>query len=159
MTAQVPDASSARTPRAPARTWPPARADAGPYGWVVALAAGAVLGGVTLIIPALLSDRDAFSFLAVLLALIAGVYLGYAIQDGRPRAALTEEVGIVVFAVLATVALSTGDAVWLAAGLFGHALWDAVHHPRGIDTAVAWWYVPLCIGFDVVVGVYVLLRF
>ena len=27
------------------------------------------------------------------------------------------------------------------------------------DTKMPWWYVPMCIGFDVPIGLYVLLRF
>lgn len=127
--------------------------------WAALLIAGAVLGGAALVVPALLQPDAAFNFLAVLVAMIAGVYLGFALTDGRIRAALTEEVGIVIFAILATVALGTREPLWLAGGLFGHAVWDAIHHRRGLDTAMPRWYVPLCIGFDVVVAVYVLIRF
>jgi hypothetical protein len=114
------------------------------------------LGAGTLIVPALLPADDAFNFLAVLVAMIAGVYLGFALTDGRFRAALTEELGIVI---VATVALSTREPLWLAGGLFGHAAWDAMHHRRGLDTSMPRWYVPLCIGFDVVVALYVVIRF
>lgn len=140
--------------------WLPARfAAGGAATWTAVLAAGVLLGVAALIPPALLSDADAFNLLAVLVAMISGVYLGFALVDGRLRAAAIEELGIVLFAVLAVVALSTRDARWLAGGLLGHAAWDAIHHPRAIDTAVPWWYVPLCIGFDVVVGAYALIRF
>ena len=127
--------------------------------WVALVVAGAALGAGTLVVPALLPPDDAFNFLAVLVAMIAGVYLGFALTDGRVRAALTEELGIVIFAIVATVALSTREPLWLAGGLFGHAVWDAIHHRRGLDTSMPRWYVPLCIGFDVVVALYVVIRF
>ena len=127
--------------------------------WVALVAAGAALGAGALVVPALLPPDDAFNFLAVLVAMIAGVYLGFALTDGRVRAALTEELGIVFFAVVATMALSTREPIWLAGGLFGHAAWDAMHHRRGLDTSMPRWYVPFCIGFDVVVALYVVIRF
>lgn len=40
-----------------------------------------------------------------------------------------------------------------------HGLWDGLHGHRGIHTRIPWWYVPLCIGFDVVVGIYLLVAF
>lgn len=134
-------------------------AEGGRRGWLAAMIAGAVLGGAALIVPALLSREDAFGFLAILLGMIGAVYLGFVLVDGRLREFRIEYVGLVLFTAAATVALSTGEAMVLAAGYFGHALWDAVHHPRGIHTAIPWWYVPLCLGFDVVVGIYVLVRF
>lgn len=148
----------AAVPRPPGRLPSDLPGDA-PIAWILVLVAGAVLGAVALIPPALLPDDVAFRLLAVLVAMIAGVYLGFALVDGRVRVAAIEEVGAVLFAVVAVVALSTGDARWLAGGLLGHAAWDAIHHRRGIDTEMPRWYVPLCLGFDVVVGVYVLLRF
>jgi hypothetical protein len=130
----------------------------GGRGWGGVVVAGAVLGGATLVIPALFGDDVAFGFLAVLLGMIAGVYLGFALADGRLRALRTEYAGIVVHGALAIVALATGSALVLAAGYLCHAVWDSLH-PRTVDTVVPWWYVPLCVGYDVVVGVYVLVRF
>jgi hypothetical protein len=134
-------------------------AQGGRRGWIAAVIAGALLGGATLVVPAFLSREDAFGFLAILLGMIGAVYLGFVLVDGRLREFRTEYVGLVVFTALAVVGLSTGEALVLAAGYFGHALWDAIHNPRGIHTKTPWWYVPLCLGFDVVIGIYVLARF
>ena len=131
----------------------------GRSGWVTALVAGAILGGITLIIPTLLSRDSAFGLLAILLGMIASVYLGYALGDGRLRAFQVEYVGMVAFAALATVALARDSAVLLALGYLGHGLWDLLHHRRGVDTRMPWWYVPLCLSYDAVVAIYVLVRF
>jgi hypothetical protein len=128
-------------------------------GWVTALVAGALFGGVTLIIPSLLSRDTAFGLLAILLGMIASIYLGYALGDGRLRVFQVEYVGMVAFAALATIALAEGSAVLLALGYFGHGLWDLMHHRRGVDTRMPWWYVPLCLSYDAVVAIYVLVRF
>lgn len=134
-------------------------ASGGRRGWVAALAAGTMFGAVTLVVPALLDEDDAFGFLSILLGMIGAVYLGFVLMDGRAREFRIEYAGFVLFAALATVALTTGSALVLAGGFIGHALWDGLHRDRGIHTAIPWWYVPLCLGFDVVVGAYVLIRF
>jgi hypothetical protein len=130
----------------------------GRQGWIVAAVGGALAGAVTLLVPSLLSSRAAFDFLAVWLGVTAGVYLGFALQDGRSSALGIEVVGLALFAALATIALASQTAWLLAAGYFGHGLWDLVHHRRGIDTALPWWWVPGCLGYDLVLGAYILIR-
>lgn len=134
-------------------------AQGGRRGWVAAVVAGVLLGGVSLVIPALLAEEDALGFLAILLAMIGAVYLGFVLQDGRLREFGIEYVGMVVFAALATVGLLREAPVLLAVGYFGHAVWDIGHGPHGIHTRIPWWYAPLCLGFDGVLGAYVLIRF
>jgi len=131
----------------------------GRSGWLAALVAGVIFGAVTLLIPSLLPRDTAFGLLAILLGMIASVYLGYALNDGRLRAFQVEYVVMVVFAALATIALARGSALLLALGYLGHGLWDLIHHRRGVDTRMPWWYVPLCLGYDTVVALYVLVRF
>jgi hypothetical protein len=131
----------------------------GRSGWLAALVAGVIFGAVTLLIPSLLSRDTAFGLLAILLGMIASVYLGYALNDGRLRAFQVEQVGMVGFAALATIALARGSAGLLALGYFGHGLWDLLHHRRGVEVRMPWWYVPLCLGYDAVVALYVLVRF
>ena len=131
----------------------------GRSGWLAALAAGVILGGVTLLIPSLLARDTAFGLLAILLGMIASVYLGYALADGRLRAFQVEYVGIMAFTALATIALARHSALLLALGYLAHGLWDLLHHGRGVDIRMPWWYVPLCLGYDTVVAIYVLIRF
>jgi hypothetical protein len=106
----------------------------GRYGWISAAVLGVALAVVSLIIPWLLSDRDAFSFLAVWLGATGAVYLGFALNDGREKAFRTEGGWDGAVRAAATVALALGWPWLLAAGYFGHCLWDLVHHGRGIDT-------------------------
>ena len=146
---------------APARSLPlpAAMTRGGRSGWLAALVAGVIFGAATLIIPTLLSQDTAFGLLAILLGMIASVYLGYALADGRLRAFQVEYVGMVVFAALATIALARHSAVLLALGYLGHGLWDLLHHRRGVEVRMPWWYVPLCLGYDTVVALYVVARF
>ena len=131
----------------------------GRSGWLSALVAGVIFGGVSLIIPSLLAHDTAFGLLAILLGMIASVYLGYALNDGRLRTFQVEYVGMVIFAALATIALARHSALLLALGYLSHGLWDLLHHRRNVDTRMPWWYVPLCLGYDTVVAIYVLIRF
>jgi hypothetical protein len=126
---------------------------------VVVVGFGAGFGALTCALTSLLSEHAAFGFLAILLGGIAAVYLGFALQDGRIRALGIECAGMVVFAAAAVIALSEDSPELLAAGYLGHGLWDAVHHRRGLDTSMPWWYVPLCLSYDTVVAAYILLRF
>jgi hypothetical protein len=140
-------------------TLPAAITRGGRSGWLAALVAGTVLGGATLLIPSLLSRDTAFGLLAILLGMIASVYLGYALADGRLRAFQAEYLGMVAFAALATIALAQRSALLLALGYLGHGLWDLLHHRREVEVRMPWWYVPLCLGYDTVVAIYVLIRF
>lgn len=43
--------------------------------------------------------------------------------------------------------------LWVAPALIGvglvlHAVWDLLHRPRGIQTAIPRWYPPFCAAFD-----------
>jgi hypothetical protein len=147
------------TASARALALPAAITRGGRSGWLAALVAGTVLGGATLIIPSLLPRDTAFGLLAILLGMIASVYLGYALNDGRLRAFQVEYVGMVAFAALATMALARNSALLLALGYLGHGLWDLLHHRHGVEVRMPWWYVPVCLGYDTVVAIYVLARF
>jgi hypothetical protein len=138
---------------------PRAIREGGRQGWMTAALGGVVLGAVTLIVPSLLPSTEAFGFLAIWLGVTAAIYLGFALQDGRTRPLATEVAGLVLFAAVATVALARTAAGLLAVGYLGHVVWDLVHHRRGIDTAMPWWWVPGCLGYDVLVGAYILIRF
>ena len=131
----------------------------GRRGWVMVVGCGGIVAAATCALSAILSDSAAFGFFAILLGMIGSVYLGFALNDGRMHALGAEYVGMVVFGAAAVAALSEDSAELLAAGYVGHALWDAVHHGRGLDTEMPWWYVPLCLSYDTVVAGYILIRF
>ena len=132
--------------------------EGGRRGFLVAILVGAALAVPFLIVPAFFSDEVVLNFFGVLLGVVASVYLGFALSDGRYKSLNFEQMGIIVFTVLATVAITKDKPLLIAAGFFGHALWDALH-PHPLSTTTPRWYGPVCIGFDVVVAVYLFLRF
>lgn len=71
--------------------------------------------------------------------------------------ALDVEVGgVVAYGALASLGLRW-DRRWLAAGGLLHPAWDGLHHPSGFAYGPAW-YAWLCLSFDVVVGVWLLVN-
>jgi hypothetical protein len=61
------------------------------------------------------------------LALIASVYIGFSVADGRWKAIAVESGVAAVFVLVVAVAV-TGSAWFLVAGLAGHGLKDAWHY-------------------------------
>lgn len=117
------------------------------------LAAGLLVP--TLAAAVLLPKQTALELLALFLTFIAGIYGGFALLDKRRREFVIENVGILVTFALAAAGLWVSPA-YLAAGYIFHAVWDALHHPRGIQTVIPRGYAPFCLLFDVPVGLFIL---
>jgi hypothetical protein len=82
------------------------------------------------------------------LVLIAAVYIGFAVADGRGRVIAVETVVAAVFVVIAAVAV-TGTEWLLMAGLAGHGLKDLWQHRTGFVANTRWW-PPFCATVDFV---------
>jgi len=87
---------------------------------------------------------------ALLLCVIAAVYVGFAVADGRPRV-IVIECGIAAVFVLLASASVTGTAWLLVVGYAGHGLkdlWQERHH----FVANTRWWPPFCACVDFVVA-------
>ncbi|MGW2095197.1 hypothetical protein [Promicromonospora sukumoe] len=110
----------------------------------LALLALTIAGGVSGLPP----------WLILLVALVYPV-VGLLRRSIRGRSMLLlQAAGLVVFAgvgVLATVLAGQDTGAYVvAAGLVGHAVWDAFHHRAG---AVVWrWYAETCVVYDVLLA-------
>jgi hypothetical protein len=82
------------------------------------------------------------------LVLIAAVYIGFAVADGRPRV-IAVETGVAAAFVVVAAAAVTGSAWLLVAGLAGHGCKDLWQHRTGFVTNTRWW-PPFCATVDVV---------
>lgn len=101
-----------------------------------------------------LSPQASLAFAAVVIALIAGIYFGFAVTMGSPRDQFVEFSVAGMFAIAGLVGL----LIWpllLPLAYLGHALWDLAHHNRSRLSLVKipQWYVPWCIIIDVIVGI------
>ena len=86
---------------------------------------------------------------ALSLTLIAAVYIGFAVADGRPRVIAVETVVAAVFVVVGAVGV-TGPA-WLlvVAGFVGHGFKDLWQHRTQFVVNTGWW-PPFCLVVDFV---------
>lgn len=85
---------------------------------------------------------------AIVLAVVAGIYVGFALQDGRARILVTE--GCVAFAFIAASLAGLWLSPWAIPVAYAlHGFWDLAHH-RYVSTAMPAWYVPFCAIFDFV---------
>jgi hypothetical protein len=83
---------------------------------------------------------------ALSLALIAAVYIGFAVADGRPRILATEASVAGLFVVIAAAAV-TGPAWLPVIGFTGHGLKDLWQHRRRYVANTRWW-PPFCLVVD-----------
>jgi hypothetical protein len=89
---------------------------------------------------------DAATVYALSLALIASVYIGFAVADGRPTVIVVEIVVAGVFVVLAAAGV-TGSAWLLVLGLIGHGFKDLWQHRTQYVANTRWW-PPFCLAVD-----------
>jgi hypothetical protein len=82
------------------------------------------------------------------LAVIAAIYIGFAVADGRPHVLAVETAVAAVFVVVAAVAV-TGTLWWIVVGLAGHGVKDMWQHRTGFVSGTRWW-PPFCATVDFV---------
>ncbi|RFU21849.1 hypothetical protein [Geodermatophilus marinus] len=82
------------------------------------------------------------------LAVIAAVYVGFAVADGRRHVLVVETVVASVFVVVAAAAVP-GSAWLIVAGLTGHGLKDLWQHRTRFVANTRWW-PPFCAAVDFV---------
>jgi len=114
---------------------------------------GIAVGIGSLAPHAFLPAQASLGFAAVLIALIAGIYFGFAVVNGSPRDQFVEFNMSGAFAVAGLLGLLYWPLL-LPLAYFGHAAWDLAHHNRWRLPLVAipQWYVPWCVVIDVIVG-------
>ncbi|MCY7289015.1 MAG: hypothetical protein LH624_12365 [Cryobacterium sp.] len=109
---------------------------------------GAVVGVITAATPLGLWWLTPSLVYALVLAIIAAVYIGFAVTDGRARVLVLESTVAVLFVALAVAAL-TGSAWLVVAGFAGHGLKDLWQHRTRFVRHTRWW-PPFCATVDFV---------
>jgi hypothetical protein len=115
---------------------------------------GAMLAGVLVLVLRYARFERALRFWARALFVAAAIYVGFVLVGDAPTQWVLIEVGgLVLFTILAVMGLRYSP--WVLAGAwFAHIAWDTLLHPQN-TTFIPQWYPPLCIGFDLVVGTYI----
>ena len=107
---------------------------------------GLVFGVINAASPLALRWLDQATVLALVLTLIAAVYIGFAVADGRPRILAVETAVAAVFVVLACAAMTATPWI-LVAGYAGHGIKDYWQHRRQFVAGTRWW-PPFCATVD-----------
>jgi TRAP-type C4-dicarboxylate transport system permease small subunit len=95
----------------------------------------------------------------ITLAIIAAIYIGFALAERDARNLGIEVVFAVMIIAVVFVGLS-GSRYWIAGGLAAHGAWDLLHHPRHhvIGTEeLPRWYPPACLVVDFPLAAFVAL--
>ena len=111
---------------------------------------GVVVGALQAASPLAFWWLEPATVYALGLALIAAVYIGFAVADGRPSVIVVECVVAAVFVVLAATGV-TGSAWLLVVGFLGHGLKDLWQHRSHYVANTRWW-PPFCLVVDWVVA-------
>ena len=109
---------------------------------------GAVFGVLQVASPLAFPWLDARTVYALGIPLIAAVYIGFAVADGRWHVLAVEATVVAAFVVVAAVAV-TGTAWLVVAGLAGHGVKDVWQHRTGFVEGTRWW-PPFCAAVDFV---------
>jgi hypothetical protein len=112
----------------------------GPVLW------GLAFGAIQAASPLALWWLDQATVQALLLALIAAVYIGFAVADGRPQVIAVESAVAGAFVLLAAASV-TGPGWLLVLGYTGHGLKDFGQERRHYVANTRWW-PPFCATVD-----------
>jgi hypothetical protein len=91
---------------------------------------------------------DAATVYGMSIALIATVYIGFAVADGRPAVIAVETTVAAAFVVIAAAGV-TGSAWLIVIGFVGHGLKDLWQHRSHFVANTRWW-PPFCMTIDFV---------
>lgn len=115
----------------------------GPVLW------GVVIGVAQAATPLAFWWLDTATVYALGLAVIAAVYIGFAVADGRWKVFAVESGVATMFVVIAAAAI-TGTSWLLVVGFVGHGLKDFWQHRTHFVANTRWW-PPFCLVVDAVV--------
>jgi hypothetical protein len=116
----------------------------------VPIAWGIVVGVIQAASPFAFWWLDRATVYALGLTLIAAVYIGFSVADGRGKVIAVECVVAGAFVVVAAAGV-TGSAWLIVGGLAGHGLKDLWQHRTRFVANTRWW-PPFCAAVDFVVA-------
>ena len=95
-------------------------------------------------------DRDR-AFYPTALVVIAWYYMLFAAIGGSRAALLAESVQLVIFTVVAVIGFRT-NLWWVAIGIAGHGVFDAIHGYLVSNPGMPPWWPPFCMTIDLLLG-------
>lgn len=88
---------------------------------------------------------------SILLVLIAAIYIGFAVADGRPKVIAAESAVVAAFLTLAVAAV-TSTAWLLVVGYAAHGAKDYWQHRTHFVRGIRWW-PPYCAAVDITLAI------
>ena len=122
----------------------------------VPMLAGVVVGVLQALTPFAFWWLPAATVYGMGVAVIAAVYIGFSVADGRPKVIAVETAVATGFLVVAAVGM-TGTVWLLVAGLAGHGLKDYWQHRTQFVANTRWW-PPFCATVDWLVATVLLVE-
>jgi hypothetical protein len=107
---------------------------------------GVVVGALQAATPLAFWWLDGATVYALGLVVIAPVYIGFAVADGRPKV-IAAEAGVASVFVIVAAAAITASPWLLVVGLSGHGLKDLWQHRTHFVAGTRWW-PPFCAAVD-----------
>lgn len=87
---------------------------------------------------------------ALMITMIAGVYIGFAVADGRPKVIVAESAVVVGFVIASAAAVTLTP--WLIVGIYAaHGAKDLWQHRTHFVSGTRWW-PPFCLAVDFTVA-------
>jgi hypothetical protein len=118
--------------------------------WRAPVVWGVVVGVAQAATPLAFWWLDTATVYALGLAVIAAIYVGFAVADGR-IIVLAVETGVATGFIIIAAAAITGTPWLLVVGLAGHGLKDLWQHRTQFVANTRWW-PPFCLVIDFVVA-------
>lgn len=107
----------------------------------------AIVLGVAIPAHVFLPDEISRLTIAITISIIAGAYIGFGANDGRPWVFVTELTVAGLFGLIALSGVLWSPFMFVAA-LFLHGIWDLIHHNGLFGAKVPRWYIPFCVVID-----------
>lgn len=111
---------------------------------------GLLVGAIQAASPVAVRWLEPATLHAMYIVFIAAVYVGFAVNDGRPSVIAVESTIAAAFVVLATTGV-TGSAWLLVAGYAAHGLKDLWQYRTQYLACTRWW-PPFCAAVDFLVA-------
>ena len=107
---------------------------------------GAVVLGFICLFQPIFGKSESLLWAMILFALAAFVYVVFSLLRDRNFISLTT-LQFIIALVLLGATLQTGIIIFVALGLFSHALWD-LWHLATQKRYIPWWYAGACVYVD-----------
>ncbi len=121
--------------------------------------AGVALALLLAFILTLLPKEKAILALAVFVGMFSGVYFGVALSPTGIKNTVMNIAMALIFLALAFLGAWLSP-MFFALACFMHAAWDfVIGHPKALNEPIAPWYMPICVGADIVLGVFIIFWF